>query len=188
MSGVKVVGTEQFREFAVRCREAGSEGKGLLKEIRRALKDGAEPVADDARHNVMALSSSGGRGAGRAARTAFLLSRRRKGISERAKSKLHAHTGLRSSAARATKVKIGTAGASASATIRVNASMMPGDQRKLPRHMNTGKWRHPVLGQRDNWVTQTVNPAGWFDEAMDRGGPKVRKKAFDTVEEPLDRF
>jgi hypothetical protein len=187
MSGVKVVGTEQFREFAVKCRDAGSEGKGLLREIRKALKDGAEPVAEDARDNVRALSSSGGRGAGRAARSTFLLSKRRT-PSDRVKAKLHASTGLRSSAARATKVTISTAGNSASAKIRVNASMMPADQRKLPAHMNRGRWRHPVLGHRDNWVSQTVNPPGWFDKAMDRGGPKVRKQAFDTVEDFLGRF
>jgi hypothetical protein len=31
-------------------------------------------------------------------------------------------------------------------------------------------------------------PDRWFDRAMDRGGPKVRKQAFRTVKSFLDRF
>lgn len=185
---VKVLGTEQFEEFARKARAAGSEGKGLLREIRRALQDGAEPVAEDARANVRALSSQGGRGSARAARTAFQLGKRKKPISEGAKFKLHASTGLRSSTARATKVQVTTSGKAARARFRVQTSMMPPDQRQLPWHMNSGKWRHPVLGNRDVWVTQTVSPDGWFDRAMTRGGPKVRQHAFDTVESFLDRF
>lgn len=188
MSGVKVLGTKSFEVFAKKCREAGSGGKGLLREIRRALMDGAEPVAEEARRNVRALSSRGGRGGARAARTAFLVGRRKKPISEHAKAELHASTGLRSSAARATKSMVTVGRNSAKAEIKVNASMMPANQRKLPMHMNTGQWRHPVMGNRENWVTQTVSPDRWFDRAMDRGGPKVRKEAFRTVRQFLDRI
>jgi DNA-binding protein YbaB len=188
MSGVKVLGTKSFEVFAAKCREAGSDGKGLQREIRRALKDGAEPVAEDARQNVMALSSQGGRGGARAARTAFAVGKRKKKLSEAAKAKIHGGTGLRSSAARATKVTVTMGGNTAKAEIKVNASLMPASQRKLPRHMNTGRWRHPVMGNPDNWVTQTVEPPRWFDRAMDKGGPKVREEAFNTVKKFLDRF
>lgn len=187
MVSIKIDGTDEFREFARRCRAAGSDGKQLLAHIRRALKDGAEPVAEDARQNVRGLSSRGGRGGARAERTAFLVGRRKKPLSEQAKSRIHASTGLRSSSARATKVQISTGGASARARIRVNAAMMPASQRKLPSHMNTGKWRHPVMGG-PAWVTQTVAPSKWFDRAMTRGGPRVRQHAFTTVERFLAEF
>jgi hypothetical protein len=185
---VKVVGTESFEAFARKCREAGSEGRGLQREIRQALKNGAEPAAEKARQNVLGLSSRGGRGSARATRTAHALGRRRKPLSEAAKAKVHAGTGLRSSVARATKLTVTMRGNTAKAEIKVNASLMPPDQRKLPKHMNSGKWRHPVMGNRRNWVTQTVSPDRWFDRAMDWGGPKARDEAFKTVRQFLRKF
>lgn len=188
MAGVKIVGTEQFEVFARKAKAAGSEGKGLINELRRAMKDGAKPVTEDARSNVMALSSKARGSGARAARTAFRISKRKRGLSEHAKAKIHAHTGLRSSAARATQLQVTLGGKTVRARIRVNSSMMPADQRKLPAHMNSGRWRHPVLGNKRAWVTQTVSPDHWFDRAVDKGGPKVREQAFVTVERFLQRF
>lgn len=183
----KVLGTEQFEEFARKAKAAGTEGKGLLKEIRKGIQDGAEPVAEDARRNVLGLSSRARGSGSRAKRTTHLLSKRKK-ASARVKAKVHAGSGLRSLTARATQVQVSMGASSARARIRVNTSLLPPDQRKLPAYMNKGSWRHPVMGNRRIWVTQTVSQPGWFDRAMDKGGPKVREHAFSTVKQFLGRF
>jgi len=185
---MRVHGTLEFQQFARRAKQLGSEGKGLLKELRRGLQEGAEPVAEDARKNVKALSSQARRSGSRAARTAFQLSRRRGAVGDRLKAKVHAGSGLRSTTARATKLTVRGGGANASAVIRVNTGQLPPDQRSLPGHMNTGRWRHQVMGNKKVWVTQTVSPKGWFDTAMRRGGPKARDHAFNTVDRLLARF
>lgn len=54
------------------------------------------------------------------------------------------------------------------------------------RYMNRGKWRHPVFGDRERWVTQTVSK-GWFDgpaEAADMVvTPKLRRVLAEVVDE-----
>lgn len=79
------------------------------------------------------------------------------------------------------KTKVSTGGRSATVEIRSMVKLMPPNQRKLPRHMNIGKWRHPVMGNRAVWVGQTVMPPGWFDRPATRGGSKIRDSAVDVV-------
>lgn len=57
------------------------------------------------------------------------------------------------------------------------------------RSANRGFIRHPVFGNRENWVTQEV-PPGWFDDTMKAGAPVVRpelQKAIDRVAEQVIR-
>ena len=178
---LKVVGTGQFEQLARDLKAAG-DGK-LRREMAKAMKSAAKPVEDDAKSNVQGISTTAARGGARAraARTAHRLRNRRK-VTDRAKLNAHRGSGLRASVARTVQTQVRTGGNSASVRIRSNAGLMPADQRKLPMYMNTGRWRHPVMGNRDAWVTQTVSPAGWFDRAMDRGGPKVRDEAVKTTE------
>ncbi len=51
-----------------------------------------------------------------------------------------------------------------------------------------GQFRHPVFGDKRSgqtrWVTQRLNNAGWFDQAMVRQAPKIRveiEKAIEAV-------
>ena len=45
--------------------------------------------------------------------------------------------------------------------------------------LNRGRLRHPVFGNRDIWVTQTVRPR-FFDEPLQTRAPRVRAE-LDTV-------
>lgn len=42
----QVRGDQQLRDLSLRLREMGSEGKGLRRELYRAINDAAKPVAD----------------------------------------------------------------------------------------------------------------------------------------------
>ncbi|MGZ4617180.1 MAG: hypothetical protein ACXV3F_00320 [Frankiaceae bacterium] len=40
---------------------------------------------------------------------------------------------------------------------------------------NRGRWRHPVFGNRDVWVSQTYEPAkGWFDNTAKEHTPEAK--------------
>ncbi len=49
------------------------------------------------------------------------------------------------------------------------------------RSTNSGRLRHPVFGNRDNWVTQQIKP-GWFTDRMRREAPKVRPELVKVLE------
>jgi hypothetical protein len=184
---IKVVGTEQFERLARDLKAAG-DGK-LRREMTKAMKTAAKPVENDAKNNVLGVSSTGTRGGAgaRAARAAHSL-RRRKKLTERAKLVAHRRSGLRASVARTVQTQVRAGGNSASVRIRSNSKLMPADQQKLPQYMNTGRWRHPVFGNQNNWVGQVVAPREWFDRAMRQGGPKVRDEAIDTVEKFIQKL
>lgn len=46
---------------------------------------------------------------------------------------------------------------------------------------NRGFIRHPVFGNRENWVGQEVRP-GWFDDTMKASTPDVRRELMDAME------
>jgi hypothetical protein len=59
--------------------------------------------------------------------------------------------------------------------VRINvAGGVPG---RYARHLNLGRWRHPVFGDPP-WITQTVTP-GWFD--------KPAQAAKTDLEQGLDK-
>lgn len=95
-------------------------------------------------------------------------------------------SGLRDTVARVTSAKTAVSARSASLRVRAAQAKMPHDQRRLPRYLNRGEWRHPVFGG-DVWVTQSTAPA-WFDDAAEAVGPGVRDDAIRTVGEYLDKI
>lgn len=198
MPAVTVQGTEQFRALARRMKEAGATG--LRREMTKSLRAGAQPLVDHARKNVLALDIAGVRAtrsgrwrkqrdagqrrtmragaSARQVRAEFVLRNRRK-PSERLKTKAHKGSGLRASVARTVSAKVSAAAGSSSLRVRAERAKMPPSQRKLPNHLNTGRWRHPTFG-REPWVTQTA-PPGWFNRAMETTGPEVRDKAIAVI-------
>lgn len=193
-----VVGTGDFTELARRMHAAGSEGKGLRREITKTLRQGVTPLVDEARDNVDDLPvrgvKLGKRGkplrrdgaSARAARAAHTL-RNRKRPSERLKQKAYSNSRLRVTVARAVSAKVTTSAASASLRVRAAQRAMPPDQRRLPRYLNRGRWRHPVFGNKRKWVEQVAPPA-WFDDAAEHQGPIVRGRTLNTVDTYLKKL
>lgn len=183
---VEIEGTAQFRQLAKDLKAAGRGD--LRKEMAKALREGAKPVVEKMQRNVEGIATTGARGgaSARAARAAKRLGKRKAG--DKAKLRAHRSSGLRAAAARTVKAKVTTGGKSASVRIKSDAKTMPWGQKSLPGLMNDGKWRHPVFANRDVWVTQTVNPAGWFDRPAQQSGPKVRDNAIETVAEFVEKL
>lgn len=177
---VEIRGTAEFRETARKLKAAGN-GK-LTREMAKRMKIAAKPAVDDAQRSVKALRTTGSRGGGGQSRREFALSKKRK-LTDRVKQRAFAGRGLRSSVARAVQTQVRSGGRSASVRIRVNTGLLPPDQRKLPRYMNQGRWRHPVFGNRHSWATQTTTPPEWFDRPMRKHGKPIRDRAVDVVGE-----
>lgn len=69
-------------------------------------------------------------------------------------------------------------GPRAGVRIATKNSMLPPEQRILPRLMNRGRWKHPVFGNHKfgegPWVEQTSTASGWWTMTLKRYRPLVR--------------
>lgn len=164
--------------------------KDLYKALRKAVRDAAKPLLTDMRKAVKSIdSSASGGGGGGNARAAWAL-RGHAGTSSGVllasglAAKAAGRSGLRDTVARSTRVKIRDSGAQAGARIAVEG--MPPDQRSLPAYLDQGSWRHPVMGNRHAWVTQTASPPGWFTKTAEQHLPKARQKVEAATKGALD--
>lgn len=68
-------------------------------------------------------------------------------------------------------------------TIRVITTMDHADETIIPLGMDrpTG-WRHPVFGNRNNWVQQIPIEHGWFTNAFANAGEGVEQALIDALE------
>lgn len=195
---IEVTGTADFHRAALALKAAG-ENK-LAREMHKALRKGAGPLVEDAQRRARALPMKAiperaskkppaatirGGSAARLARAQSALGKKKR-PSDRLKMRAYAGSGLRDTVARATSAKTSVTARSASLRVRAAQAKMPHDQRRLPRYLNRGQWRHPVFGG-DQWVTQKTSPA-WFDDAAKAKGPAVRDDAIKTVGEYLDKI
>lgn len=62
-----------------------------------------------------------------------------------------------------------------------------GKKRGGARSANRGFIRHPVFGNRENWVTQEV-PPDWFDGPMRGSAPEIRKALQQALEDVADKI
>ncbi|MER5388376.1 hypothetical protein [Saccharopolyspora sp. NPDC002686] len=182
---IEIRGTQDLRRAAAELKAAG-DGR-LRREMGRQMRTAAKPAVDDAQNNVRGVNSTATRGGGGQARREHAMSRTTS-RTEHTKRKAYEQRGLRATIARAVRLQMSTGARSASVRIRTQTRYLPPDQRKLPHYLNEGRWRHPVFGNRERWVTQTARPAGWFDSAMRRHGSKVRDGAVKAVNDIITKL
>ena len=178
---LQIVGAEELHRTAARLKQVEG-GRQVLREMTRSMRATAKPAQQDAQRAVRSLHSAGVRGGGGQQRRAFTESRARK-LTEATKRRAFRGRGLRTTTASALRTVVRTGARSAVVRIEVNKSRMPRDQRELPGHMDTGKWRHPVMGNKKVWVTQTAAPPGWFSDTVPRHGPRMRDQAYDVIDD-----
>jgi hypothetical protein len=91
--------------------------------------------------------------------------------------------GLRESIARATKLQITGRGVK----FHVVSAQLPESQKNLPRLLDSDKgWRHPVFGNREDWVDQKGQP--YFGQTIKRRAPEFRRaieKAMGEIQTDL---
>lgn len=208
MATLTIEGADELRRLAVKLRTAD---KKVRTELTRSLRPSVRAITADVQAAVRSAPSKGKSGLGRRRRAARTLARARRLSEYRAReialksgrttqqvltehrakqtAKAEAGAGLRETIARAVagSISTGSARTGVSVTWKVAAAKMPNKQRRLPKAFNSAKgWRHPVFGDRENWVTQHGTP--YFDSTIKRhreelGGKIVEgmKKAAESI-------
>jgi len=164
-----------------------AEGKELRKQLNSSLRKATDEVMREEKKAVLGLSSKGERTNKQTAIHAANTLKGKKEISLNKFDKAVRTAGLRQSVANAIGRTIRYQGKDVGVRIRARASKMPPGMSRLPKKMNKGKWVHPVMGNRNVWVGQRVNPPGWFDQTNRRMFPKIQSQVEAVVREYADK-
>jgi hypothetical protein len=113
-----------------------------------------------------------------------------KPLMEKAKAELKAmpvkgrdSSGLRRRVARGVKLFLPRSNTS----IRIVTSMKDRSEVALPRGLDTRYgWRHPVFGDREEWVRQPGY--SWFREPISEGRDDLKRALTEVLEEARDRI
>ena len=164
-------------EFNRRTREIG---KPIMSAMREAVQGTSASVSSSGGSQYRRLAwSAGHRSSGP---MTFRAARRFSGLSAGGGG------GLRASVGRTLQLTRRASGELIGIRIDSNSGRMPPGERSLPGYMDEGTWRHPVMGNRHAWVTQTVSPTGWFTTTARQSLPKVRPEAEAAIQEALDKI
>ncbi len=158
----------QFRDLSARLKKAGRGD--LRKQLNASIKAAGRPIVEDVRNAAQGLHSTSSHGGGGKQRQRYAASRAR---SERA-----AVNAMRRSGSLRRRVAAATTLESTQRGVRfvVRSAQLPEDQRTLPRHMNSEKpMRHPVFGNRDNWVSQSFRAPGFFSKTISKRSHDFRR-------------
>lgn len=133
------------KEFIAFFKAVAKVDPELKKALRKNITVLAKPIVADVKAAELAIPSQGGEAGG---------GRKKKGEI----------LGLRAALANATKSDFNTTGRGAVIHIRVSSSKfmaVSGRPRSLPYYMEgrrKRKWRHPIFGNKENWVEQSPHP------------------------------
>ncbi|MEU0797178.1 hypothetical protein ABZ342_44550 [Amycolatopsis sp. NPDC005961] len=184
---ISAVGYDEWRRLARSLRGAP---KDLRASLRKQIVDAGQPVLADvkqAARSIPVTSSRGGGGKRRQTYSSLQVGRRAHAAGrDVAKAALRAGRrsgGLRNRIASSAKLQIRARG------IRfvIDASSLPESQRSLPRHLDSPKgWRHPVFGDRENWVHQQGKP--YFAATISRKAPEFRRAILNAISETQDKI
>jgi hypothetical protein len=116
---------------------AHGEGRAMRRELVQGIRAEARPAVNAARVAYKSMPSK------------------------------QSKSGLRAALARAVTLEIRTTGKRAGVRIHVKGSKMPDGKGGLPRRIEGApRWRHPVFGDRETWVSQPPRPT--FYRALKR--------------------
>lgn len=160
---VQVKGAEKLRLMAEALRKADRED--LRRGLDRAIRKAAKPTVRDIQDAAERIKTEG----------------QRKPAAKRRFVRLVAAHGTRRKIAEAVAAEVSTARADPRVSFRVRSSRLPANLRNMPRKFDAGvPWRHPVMGHREVWVSQTADP--WFFDPIKKNLPTFR----DAIDEQLD--
>jgi hypothetical protein len=180
--GLAAQNVGQYRALAKKLRDAGR--KDLRSALRKRISGAGKPVVEEVKAAVRDLhvTSHGGGGKRRQQFNALQAGRRayKRGADVRAAAARAAKrsTSLRETVAKATRQQITAKGV----RIIVDSKKLPESQQSLPRHLDSEKgWRHPVFGNRNNWVSQKGGP--YFASTIKKRAPEFRQAIVDAMDE-----
>ena len=132
-------------DFAKRVREISQVDPEFKKSVKKRLKAASEPVVEEVKRAALSIPSKNGEAR---------VSRKKRGES----------LGLRVSLANATMSDVNPTKKGAILKIKVSTSKFmtsSGRPRTVPYYIEGRRkraWRHPVFGNRENWVEQKPHP------------------------------
>ncbi|GIH27612.1 hypothetical protein Aph01nite_59220 [Acrocarpospora phusangensis] len=180
---IYIAGTEELVALARRLKETGQ--KELHKELGKAVRKVSTPIVGDLKQAVKAIPVTGSRGRGSRARAEFDLDRMKK-LTEKNALRAASRAGLRDTIARAIRSDLKLSGRSPGVKISVKSQMLPQDQRSLPKKLDSPNgWRHPVFGNRENWVNQNGRP--WWMTTIKPHADKARDEILDAARQVVER-
>jgi len=165
----------------------------LRKEMMKGISVAANYLLRELRQSVKGLDSQGSFSGGHAARGAKSL-KSHKGTSGSVllasglAAKAASGAGLRDTIARNTRITKKDSGLPGQVGVKISVQGMPSDQRRLPRKMDQGQWRHPVYGHAKVWADQTVSPSGWWSNPVAKSGPATRQAVELVIHEAMQKL
>lgn len=150
-----------------------ADGKRLRKELVEELKETARPLVP----RVQSAWRSSPPFEGQRSRTR------------------RAQPDLRELLAQATWVQVRLTGREAGVRVRTDGRKMPSGMKSLPRLVEglghkvdrrPGRWRHPVFGDRDTWVSQRPRPRFYDTVASWPGELEARRRVVAAIDKVFD--
>lgn len=126
----------------------------VLKRFRKELRSAARPLVPAVRASIRQIPSK----------------------------RPYTAKGLRGQLSRATGLQVKTTGRQAAVVIRVDGRKMPNRGKSVQAYLEGTKprWRHPVYGNRNNWVQQPPKP--YFYKTMRAAGPAAREAVYRVMD------
>lgn len=153
------VETHQGLAALTRAIRAEEDGKQLRKELARNMREALKPAAAEAKSSIMAMPSSG--------------------IMPTAPA-------LRSSIARKIRPEVKLGGRWSGARVKAFKTKNIRNFPNAPKRTNRASgWRHPVWGNREQWVQQHGR-IEWFDRAFE-GRANTYRSAVEQAMEDMAR-
>jgi len=178
-------------EWAAAVKRLRSADKVIRTELNKEIRQITAPIVRDMRREIMSMESSAtgmSGGAKGRARVAVERSSNRAKARETAGRKLQSDGfSLRKTIAQSLRTKITYSGRTQGVRIRVDPTKLGRAGRKLPKNIDKGQWRHPVFGDRENWVVQTVKP-GWFTGVAQRYQAQARSDIMQAMARSLKKI
>jgi hypothetical protein len=141
----------------VRAIRAEEDGKALRKDLAKNMRDALKPGAVQAKSSIMAMGSVQG-----------------------------AMPALRTSIAKKIRPEVKLGGRWSGARVKAFKTKNIRGFPNAPKRTNRASgWRHPVWGNRENWVTQH-GKIEWFDRAF-QGDQGTYKQAVEEAMEDMAR-
>jgi gas vesicle protein len=151
------VETHHGLDALVRALRAEEDGKELRKDLAKNMREALKPGAQQAKSSIMAMPSGG--------------------IMPTAPA-------LRSSIARKIRPEVKLGGRWSGARVKAFKTKNIRNFPNAPKRTNRAAgWRHPVFGNRDQWVTQR-GKVEWFDRAF-QGHEGIYKAAVEQAMEDM---
>jgi hypothetical protein len=167
---VQIKGANKLREMAIQLRLADKQVLG--RELNKAIKDAATPTLKDIRDSAESLKTTGVRKPG--AKHPF--------------TKVMPPKGLRHKVAESVEAQVSVFAENPRVRFRTGKGLPP-ELANMPRNLDSpGTFRHPVMGNREVWVSQRGDP--WFWKPIERNLGTFRgeiDKALDRTREFLER-